>query len=329
MSDWYTGEEERIMISILASHVPPCYYVRDMLKRVLRAKKTSPSVSRPISEEGARRVSEWSHAKKAKVKTKKTRRYHDWMQNSATALPMHERLQAFTDDPNWRIFRIMAEFIDGFEFLDSLRGEVTIFGSARAQTDDEYYQKAKELGYKLGKEGYTMVTGGGPGIMEAANWGAYEAGGESVGLDIELPSEQRRNQFVTRAVGFHHFFTRKVMLSASAQAYIFFPGGFGTIDEMSEMVTLIQTGKIPRNVPVILFGSEYWGPFIKWVHETLFEESRYVSEKDMEILRVVDTTEQAMKIIRKTTERPYGSYTAFKEQAFSGAKKRLHRGARR
>lgn len=303
-----------------------------MAKRIT-AKKTSKMKipnDRPISQEGARRVSEWSHAQNSKSKSvKKQRRYHEWLRNKQVESPMDERLQAFTDDPNWRIFRIMAEFIDGFEFLDSLRGEVTIFGSARAQTDDEHYQSAKELGYKLGKEGYTMVTGGGPGIMEAANWGAFEAGGESIGLDIELPTEQRRNQFVTRAIGFHHFFTRKVMLSASAQAYIFFPGGFGTIDEMSEMVTLIQTGKIPRNVPVILFGREYWTPFITWVQNVLFEKERYVSEKDLAILRVVDTTEEAMKIIRKTTERPYGSYSPASRQPAPEKKKKLHRGARR
>ncbi|MBE7525069.1 TIGR00730 family Rossman fold protein [candidate division WWE3 bacterium] len=220
---------------------------------------------------------------------------------------MHEQLAAFTDNPNWRIFRIMAEFIEGFEFLDKLFGEVTIFGSARAIKKDPHYKEAKRLGFMLGKEGYTVITGGGPGIMEAANWGAFEAGGESVGLDIELPTEQRRNQYVTRALGFHYFFTRKVMLSASAQAYVFFPGGFGTIDEMSEMVTLIQTRKIPSNVPVILLGKDYWSPFVAWVRESVWKGHGYIDRNDMKILQVVDSAEEAMAIIRKTRERPYGS----------------------
>lgn len=304
------------------------------MKHKKKGKSPAELAKRAISDEGARRVASWNLAVKAQKKEKKKkgeRRYHKWLKEKP-ALPMHDRLHSFTDDPNWRIFRIMAEFIDGFEFLDSLRSEVTIFGSARAQTDDVYYQLAKELGYKLGKEGYTMVTGGGPGIMEAANWGAYEGGGVSVGLDIELPTEQRRNQFVTRAIGFHHFFTRKVMLSASAQAYIFFPGGFGTLDEMSEMVTLIQTGKIPRNVPVILFGKKFWSKFLEWVETEVLEENRYVSEKDFDILHVVDTTEEAMKIIRKTTERPYGSLAATSGDAVQipqEPRKKLHRGARR
>ncbi|MBD3251910.1 TIGR00730 family Rossman fold protein [Candidatus Uhrbacteria bacterium] len=220
---------------------------------------------------------------------------------------MPDQLESFTDNPNWRIFRIMAEFIEGFEFLDKLRGEVTIFGSARANVDNEHYKEAKKLGYLLGKSGYTVITGGGPGIMEAANWGAYEAGGESVGLDIELPTEQRRNQFVTRALGFHYFFTRKVMLSASAQAYVYFPGGFGTLDEMSEMITLTQTEKIPKTVPSILVCKDYWQPFVDWVQQKLYQEHRYISKKDMDLFHVVDSAEEAMKIIKKTKERPYGS----------------------
>jgi hypothetical protein len=278
-------------------------------KNIVKKSKKTPAqlAKRTISDEGARRVASWKGAQK---KVKKERRYHKWLKGAKEPSPMPERLQSFSTDPNWRIFRIMSEFIDGYDFLDTLRSEITIFGSARAQMNDEHYQLAKELGFKLGKEGYTVVTGGGPGIMEAANWGAYEAGGESVGLDIELATEQRRNQFVTRAIGFHHFFTRKVMLSASAQAYVFFPGGFGTLDEMSEMVTLIQTGKIPRNVPVILVGKSFWMPFVDWVKTEVLTKNRYVKEQDVDLLRVVDTAEEAMKIIRKTTERPYGSFMA-------------------
>lgn len=238
------------------------------------------------------------------------KRHHSWLCEPGKICeePMPSELQSFAEDPNWRIFRIMAEFIEGFEFLDKLRGEVSIFGSARASTDDPFYQQAKKLGGLLAKGGFTVITGGGPGIMEAANWGAFDAGGESVGLDISLPTEQRRNQFVTKSIGFHYFFTRKVMLSAAAQAYVFFPGGFGTIDEMSEMVTLLQTGKIPRNVPVILFGKDFWQPLIDWVKVAMYDERRYISKDDLSLLQLVDTPEEAMKIIRNTHERPYGSH---------------------
>ncbi|MBI5654379.1 TIGR00730 family Rossman fold protein [Candidatus Uhrbacteria bacterium] len=213
---------------------------------------------------------------------------------------------AFTKGINWKIFRIMAEFIEGFEFLSKLKKEVTIFGSARSTSNNRYYKIAKELGYKLGKKGYTVITGGGPGMMEAANWGATEAGAESVGLDIELTSAQRRNQFVSKAIGFHYFFTRKVMLSASAQAYIYFPGGFGTMDEMTEMVTLIQTNKIPRNVPVILVGKDFWTPFLDWVNRTMCEEQRFIDKEEVAIMQVVDTADEAIRIIDRTRERPFG-----------------------
>lgn len=212
----------------------------------------------------------------------------------------------FTDSPQWRIFRIMAEFVEGFEFLSKLSHEVSIFGSARAMPSDPYYKLAKELGYRLGKKGYTMVTGGGPGIMEAANAGAFEAGATSIGLDIELPHEQRRNVFATKAIGFHYFFTRKVMLSASAQAYVFFPGGFGTMDEMTEMVTLIQTGKMPSNVPVILVGKKFWQPFLSWVDEIMCQEHGFIYKEEVAIMHLVDSIEDAMKIIERTTERPFG-----------------------
>lgn len=235
-------------------------------------------------------------------------RYKKWLCDPKQPCePMPGKLESFTENPNWRIFRIMAEFIEGFEFLDKFHGEVTIFGSSRTDVNDAYYQKAKELGYLLGSAGYTVITGGGPGIMEAANWGAYEAGAESVGLDIELPTEQRRNEFVTRAIGFHYFFTRKVMLSASAQAYVFFPGGFGTLDELSEMITLTQTEKIPMNVPSILVGSSYWKPLIAWIKDKMYKEHRYINKKDMDLFHLVDTPKEVMRIIEQTTERPYGS----------------------
>ncbi|MFA6429284.1 MAG: TIGR00730 family Rossman fold protein [Patescibacteria group bacterium] len=209
----------------------------------------------------------------------------------------------FTENINWRIFRIMAEFVEGFEFLSHLRREVTCFGSARVASDDPHYQLAKKLGFLCGKAGYTVITGGGPGIMEAANWGAYESGGESVGLDIALPMEQRRNQYVKKGKGFHYFFTRKVMLSASAQAYVYFPGGFGTLDELFEVIVLIQTRKMSDQVPVILVGKKFWQPLIVWARDTLWREHHFIEQEDVKLFHMVDTAEEAFEIIKKTKER--------------------------
>ena len=234
-----------------------------------------------------------------------SKRYIHWLcAPGNVCLPEEEPL--FTESPQWRIFRIMAEFIEGFEFISKLKNEVSIFGSARAMSNDPYYKQARLLGEALGKKGFTMVTGGGPGIMEAANRGAMDAGADSVGLNIQLQTEQRMNRFVKKGMGFHYFFTRKVMLSASAQAYVFFPGGFGTLDEMTEMVTLVQTRKIPKNVPIILFGKKFWQPFLDWLHNVVEIEDRYIEEEDFVLMHPVDTVEEAVKIITKTVERPFG-----------------------
>lgn len=233
------------------------------------------------------------------------KRFMQWLQvPEKTCAPAAKPL--FTENINWRIFRIMAEFIEGFEFLSKFKKEVTIFGSARTKPENKYYKIARELGNILGKNGYTVITGGGPGIMEAANRGADEAKGVSVGLDIELPKGQRRNEYAREAMGFHYFFTRKVMLSASAQAYVFFPGGFGTLDEFSEMLVLVQTQKIPSNVPCILVGKDYWQPFLDWVEKTVCEESGNIDKDDFKIIRPVDTAKEAFEIIKKTTERDFG-----------------------
>ncbi len=210
----------------------------------------------------------------------------------------------FKEDANWRIFRIMAEFVDGFEFLAPLRREVTFFGSARFPERDKWYGVARELGRLLAQNGYTVITGGGPGIMEAGNRGAYEGNGESVGLNIELPNEQRRNAYVKKGIGFHYFFTRKVMLSASAQAYVFFPGGFGTIDEFSEIITLIQTKKM-EPVPAICVGKDFWGGFDEWVRNSMLNKYQSISPEDMQLYTIVDTAEEAYEIIKKTPERKY------------------------
>ncbi|MCH8748122.1 TIGR00730 family Rossman fold protein [Patescibacteria group bacterium] len=210
----------------------------------------------------------------------------------------------FKENPTWRIFRIMAEFTEGFEFLAPLRKEVTIFGSARLNNKDRWYHQAEKLGRLLGENGYTVITGGGPGIMEAGNKGATESGGESIGLDIELPMEQRRNKWVKKGIGFHYFFTRKMMLSASAQAYIFFPGGFGTLDEFFELVTLIQTNKMEK-VAMVCVGKDYWEPLMSWIRIQLAEKYKTISLEDMDIFRLVDTADEAFEIIKTTKERKY------------------------
>ncbi len=210
----------------------------------------------------------------------------------------------FEEDANWRVFRIMSEFITGFEFLYPLRKEVTFFGSARFPEGDKWYEEARALGRLLAEHKFTVITGGGPGIMEGGNRGAYEGGGESVGLDIELPSEQRRNAYVQRGIGFHYFFTRKVILSASAQAYIFFPGGFGTLDEFFEITTLIQTQKMSP-VPIICVGSHFWEPLDAWIKSCLVQEYKTVSPEDTDLYTIVNTAHDAFEIIKDSKERKY------------------------
>jgi uncharacterized protein (TIGR00730 family) len=228
------------------------------------------------------------------------------MRNTAREVDLFnvDRPFDFAEDANWRIFRIMAEFIEGFEFLAPLRKEITFFGSARLDENSPCYKQARELGYLLGEAGFTVITGGGPGVMEAGNRGAHESGGMSVGLDIELPSEQRRNEYVDKGIGFHYFFTRKVMLSASAQAYVFFPGGFGTLDEFFEMITLLQTKKM-EDVPAICVGSDFWTPLDNWIKTHLAEKYKTISPEDSQIYTIVDTAKEAFEILKDTKERKY------------------------
>lgn len=210
----------------------------------------------------------------------------------------------FTDNPIWRIFRIMSEFVDGFQFLSDFKREVTFFGSARFAPEDSYYKTAQTLARRLSKAGYTIITGGGPGIMEAGNKGAVEGGkGQSVGLNIQLPYEQRINPYVKKGIGFHYFFTRKVMLSASAQAYIFFPGGFGTLDEFFEIITLVQTKKIAEPVPIILIGEEFWTPLLQWIEEMMLKRIQAIEAKDMKLYRLVTSIDEAYDIITHSKER--------------------------
>jgi len=224
--------------------------------------------------------------------------------NKAPMHPMERKISLKNmSDITWRIFRIMSEFVEGFEFLAQFRKEVTIFGSARLPKNSKWYKEAEKMGTILAKHGYTVITGGGPSIMEAGNKGAYGVDPKkSIGINIQLPMEQRTNPYVTKSKGFYYFFTRKVMLAASAQAYIFFPGGFGTVDEAVEMIMLIQTGKMQKT-PVILVGKDFWQPFINWVEQTMIKKYKTIAPKDRNIFYVVDTAAQAFKYIKKSRER--------------------------
>jgi len=197
-----------------------------------------------------------------------------------------------------RLFKLMAEFVAGFNILKKYCLAATIFGTARCSFDDDVYKKAKELAARLAKDDFTIISGGGRGVMQAANRGAKEAGGDSVGLNIELPYEQQINEYITDMQSFHYFFIRKVMLSFASEVYIFMPGGFGTMDEFFEIVTLIQTKKIQR-IPVILVGKEYWTPLLSWINETLYEKNHAIDKEDMEIYHLVDSVDEAYDKIRE------------------------------
>jgi uncharacterized protein (TIGR00730 family) len=203
----------------------------------------------------------------------------------------------YAHNPTWRILRIMSEFVEGFSFLAQIQRSVTIFGSARFSEASPYYEKARQVGWRLAQAGYTVVTGGGPGIMQAANHGACEAHGVSVGLNIQLPHEQRTNPYVTRSQSFHYFFSRKVMLDFSAEAYVFFPGGYGTLDEYFELLTLVQTGKIDQTAPIIMVGRDYWEPLAQWMRTTLLERFHTISPQDLSIWTLTDDIDEVMQVI--------------------------------
>jgi len=205
-------------------------------------------------------------------------------------------------DPSWRILRIMSEFVDGFTFLADVEHSVTFFGSARLPEDHPYYQLARDMGRALASHGFSVVTGGGPGIMQAGNQGAKEGGGNSVGLNIQLPREQRINPYVRHSMSFHYFFSRKVMLDFSAEAFVFFPGGYGTLDEFFEVITLIQTGKIDHDVPVIMMGSAYWEPLAHWIKSVLLDELHAIAPGDLEIWTLTDDVDEAVRIIAERTQ---------------------------
>ena len=197
---------------------------------------------------------------------------------------------------SWRVFKIMAEFVDGFEAISRYGLAITFFGTARTTFAPEMYQAATDLSYKLAKNGYTVISGGSSGLMEAANKGAYDAGGASVGLNIRLPHEQSTNKYLTESMLFDHFFVRKVMLAFASEVYIYFPGGFGTLDEFTEILTLVQTKKIKR-VPLVLYSREYWTPIVDLFRTHLFEKYHAIDESDMDLFVIVDTVDEAYEYI--------------------------------
>ncbi len=206
-----------------------------------------------------------------------------------------ETPRADTTTDAWRVLRIMGEFVEGFENLALLGPAVSIFGSARTRPDDKCYKAAQRTAALLAKEGFAVITGGGPGIMEAANRGALEAGGTSVGCNIELPFEQGMNAFVELSINFRYFFVRKTMFVKYAEAFIIFPGGFGTMDELFEALTLIQTGKV-RNFPVVLFGKDYWQGLLDWLRGQMLKDGK-VNPADLDLLIVTDSPEEAVDVV--------------------------------
>jgi len=212
---------------------------------------------------------------------------------------VHPGKVEFTQTDPWRIFRIMGEFVEGFDNLANLGYAATIFGSARSKPDDPMYQAAVEVGRLLAQAGFAIITGGGPGIMEAANRGAREGGGRSIGLNIELPFEQHINLYVDHAIEFHYFFARKMMFLKYANAFVIFPGGFGTMDEFFESLTLIQTGKM-HNFPVVLFGTEYWRGLLQWLQDRMLEEGK-ISKGDLDLMLTTDSPAEVCDLIVRAT----------------------------
>lgn len=211
------------------------------------------------------------------------------------------RNRGLYDEDPWRVFRIMSEFVDGFDSLSEIGPAVTVFGSARSKPADPEYKRAKEIGYKLAKAGYAVITGGGPGIMEAANRGAGEAKGCSVGLNVQLPMEQIMNSYVNIPVGFRYFFVRKVMFLKYASAVVIHPGGFGTMDECFEVLTLVQTQKIEK-IPVVLVNTSYWKGLVDWINDEMIGR-KLLAKDEMSIFRVMDNPDEIVGEIKKNAKR--------------------------
>jgi uncharacterized protein (TIGR00730 family) len=220
---------------------------------------------------------------------------------------MHKRILTDLLDTNgdavesWRVFRIMSEFVTGFELLRKYGLAASIFGSARVQPGDKYYKEAEELAAKLAKKGFAIITGGGPGIMEAANVGSFKVGGKSVGFNIELPFEQKLNPYTTESLDFDFFFSRKVMLAFASEVYIYFPGGFGTMDEFFELLTLIQTKKIER-IPIVLYGKDFWEPLLAFFETHMLKKFQTINKEDLQLFHIVDSVDEAVKFIVKNVD---------------------------
>lgn len=208
-----------------------------------------------------------------------------------------QKKYGFTTEDPWRIFRIMAEFVEGFEELAEIGPAVTVFGSARTKGSDKYYKLAQDTASLLSENGYSIITGAGPGIMEAANRGAKKGGSLSIGLNIQVPVTQKPNRFITKLLDFKYFFCRKVMFVKYAKAFVIFPGGFGTMDEFFEAITLIQTQRIER-FPVVLVGSEYWKSLVEWMKVAMLKHDR-ISESDLDLFCMADEPGEVLRIIKR------------------------------
>lgn len=216
------------------------------------------------------------------------------IQDKLKQKPWHE----IRTNDSWAIFKIMSEFVNGYETMARIGPCVSIFGSARTKPDHPAYQLAQDIAFKISKAGYGVITGGGPGIMEAGNKGAHLGGGTSVGLNIELPFEQRFNQYIDKDknLNFDYFFVRKVMFVKYSQGFVIMPGGFGTLDEMFEAITLIQTKKIAK-FPIILVGSTFWGGLIDWIKDTVLEKYHNISPDDLNLFKVVDSADEVVEVL--------------------------------
>ena len=211
-------------------------------------------------------------------------------------MPQGYEINDLAKEESWRMFRIIGELVEGFDKLSGIEPAVTIYASARLRAEDELYAKTEEIAHRLGQVGFSIITGGGPGVMEAANKGALKAGVTSVGLNIDLPEEQVCNPYSTKSITFSHFFVRKVMLVKYATAFIIMPGGLGTLDELTEVLTLMQTHKM-RPFPVLLFDSQYWKGFLDWLKSFVLAKE-FISEDDLNLLRICDNTDEVVEAVQ-------------------------------
>jgi uncharacterized protein (TIGR00730 family) len=212
-------------------------------------------------------------------------------------MPQEYEINELAKEESWRMFRIIGELVEGFDRLSGVEPAVSIYGSARVKPGDKLYQKTEEIAHHLGKAGFSIITGGGPGVMEAANKGASRAGVKSVGVNIELPEEQMPNTYSNISLSLRHFFVRKVLLVKYATAFVIMPGGLGTLDELTEVLTLMQTHKI-RPFPVLLYDSDYWNGFLDWLRNCTLDKG-FISEEDLHLLRVCDDTDEIVDAVNK------------------------------